>query len=220
MRRSRSRQETEMSDAEKIAALEGEVARLRGELAKYKPAPVVVKVDSAFVLPDEETVERLIHRVHARYPIFKRDIERGDIKPDEFIQMTRGSLRYISTLYRLRGAVDRKTSYLDRIYTASDFLNRTGFGYTTIRGSSYMTAVVASGDIYYSAITAWPTTADVGLALGPTSGSYTATNRWLNTLANQFDDGLIIQPPQTLHAPLSEFELLKRGGWREELRRE
>jgi hypothetical protein len=65
-----------MSDADKIAALEGEVARLRGELAKYKPAPVVVKVDSAFCLPDEETVERLIHRVHARY---RRSRDGGEV---------------------------------------------------------------------------------------------------------------------------------------------
>jgi hypothetical protein len=209
-----------MSDADKIAALEGEVARLRAELSRFKPAPVVVKVDSAFVLPDEETVERLIHRVHARYPIFKRDIERGDITPGDFVKMTRGALKYISTLYRLRGAADRRISYLDRIYAASDFLSLAGFGYSTIRGASYMVAVIASGDTCYSPPAMWPTTADVGLALGPTSGSYVASNRWLNTLAGNFDDSLIIQPPQTLHSPLSEFELLKRGGWREELRRE
>jgi hypothetical protein len=206
-----------MSDAARIAELELEVTRLRGELVRYKPAPIVLKPDGPFSLPTEEQVERLIARVLAKYPMLRPETRLDRIEPGEFIKMVRSSLRYIGTLYRLRGAVDRRVAYLDRLWAAGDFATLNG-GYSTIRGSSFMVAAIASGDVCFSPPSLWPTTADVGLALGPTSGSYSASNKWLNTLTGQFDPSLVIEPPQPLHASAPPVVDIGRNiGWRQQL---
>jgi hypothetical protein len=54
------------TDTQRLIALEAENAKLRGEIERLKPAPVVAKLGGAFVMPDEEQCEKLIHRVHAR----------------------------------------------------------------------------------------------------------------------------------------------------------
>jgi hypothetical protein len=147
-----------MNDTQKIDALQREVEQLRSELARYKPQPVVARPDGPFVLPTEEIVEKLIHRVHGRYPNLRADIER-DIKPDDYTKMVHGALRYIGTLQRMKGAVHRQRDYSDWMYACDDYLNSIGKSGTT-RG--------------------------------------------------------IVQPPQPLHAPLSQHEMAVHLNWRQQ----
>jgi hypothetical protein len=205
------------SDSERIVALESEVERLRGELAKHKPAPIVARLDGPLCLPTLEMTEKLVGRVFDRYPNLRSDIVNGGIKADEFVIMTRSAMLYISTLSRMRGAVHRQRDYMDWLFQCSDFLNRGGHGNADIRGSSFFVACICCGDVCYTPASLWPTTRDVGLVIGHTTNTYAATNRWMNIAAGIFDDSLIIAPPAPLHGPRTAFEVMK--DWRGELGR-
>jgi hypothetical protein len=205
-----------MNDAQKIDALQREVERLRSELARYKPQPVIARPDGPFVLPNEEMVEKLVSRVFKRYPNLRNDIAIGGIKPDEFVTMTRSAMLYISTLSRMRGAVHRQRDYMDWLFQCSDFLNRGGHGNADIRGSSFFVAAVAAGDVWHTPPALWPHTRDVGLLVGHRVDSYRATNAWLRVAAGDFNTALVIAPPAaTLHSPRTQFEVAK--DWRGEL---
>jgi hypothetical protein len=101
---------------------------------------------------------------------------------------------------------------LDRLYACGDYLNSIGHHQTVMRGASFFVAVVASNDVPYSPPRLWQQTADFGIALGPAADRRVASNRWLSILAgNDLDSSLVIEPPRPLHAPLSEFEIMRRG---------
>jgi hypothetical protein len=52
----------------------------------------------------------------------------------------------------------------------------------------------------------------MGVLIGVRSESYAASNKWLTLLAGgDFDPSLIVEPPQLGHAPLSEFEAMRRA---------
>jgi hypothetical protein len=200
---------------QRIVALEAEVARLRAELARYKPQPIVAKADGPFVLPTEDIVEKLVSRVFQKYPNLRADVDR-DITRDDYVRMVHGAPRYIGTLQRMKSAVHRQRDYLDWCYAADDYLNGIGKSGTT-RGSSFLTACICAGDVCYSPPAMWPRVKEVGLIIGHRTNCYQATNAWLRIAAADFNEALVIQPAQTLHAPLSQHEIVQRGNWRNEL---
>jgi hypothetical protein len=201
------------TDAQKIDALQREVERLRGELARYKPQPIIARLDGPFVLPSEEMVEKLVSRVFDRYPNLRADIDR-DIPADAYTTMVYGALHYIGTLQRMRGAVHRQRDYLDWCYACDDFLTGIGKSGTT-RGSSFFTACIAAGDVCYTPPSMWPTTHDVGLIIGHRSNCSAPTNAWLRVAAGDFNEALVIPPPAPLHGPQQPHVVMK--DWRGEL---
>jgi hypothetical protein len=206
-----------MSDADRIAALEREVERLRGELERYRPAPIVLKPDGPFVLPDLEMTEKLVGRVISRYPNLRADMER-DIAPADFVTMVHGALRYIGTLHRMKGAVHRQRDYLDWCFACDDHSTTIGKS-STVRGASFFVACIAAGDVCFTPPRLWPTTRDVGLIIGHRIDTYTATNAWMKVAAGEFNSALIIEPPAPLHGPERTIQM-GHANWREELRRE
>jgi hypothetical protein len=209
------------NDAARIAALEAENASLRAQIERLQPPRRVITIGGPFCPPTTEQMEKLAARVLAQYPMLRPDPDtkyRGGIAPAEFVEMCRSALVYLGSLYRLRGAVAREKSYMDWLLLAGDHLNAVGCSPTTLRGSSLMVAAIAAGDICYSPPRLWPVTADIGVAIGPASNRYTASNKWLALGAGgDLDQSLIIESPQLRHAPLSEFEIMRRGNWRNEL---
>jgi hypothetical protein len=162
--------------------------------------------------------EKLIHRVHGRYPNLRADIER-DVPADAYTQMVHGALRYIGTLQRMKGAVHQQRDYLDWCYATDDYLNAIGKSGTT-RGSSFFVATICAGDACFTPPALWPRVRDVGLIIGHRQNCYAATNKWMRVAAGQFDDSLIIPPPAPLHAPRQQHEMAGHVNWREEVRRE
>jgi hypothetical protein len=205
--------------AARIAELEREVGSLRDQLAKYRPAPIVLKPDGAFVLPSEEHCGKLISRVFERHPNLRADIDRGDISAEQFTRMVRGALLYIGSLQRMRGAVHRQRDYLDWLYACDDHLTLIGKSGTT-RGSSFFTACICAGDVCYTPPRLWPTTRDVGLIIGYRTNSYSATNAWMRVATGDFNASLIVEPPPaTLHSPRQPYEMAGHVNWRQELAR-
>jgi hypothetical protein len=203
------------NESQRIDELQREVERLRGELARYKPQPVIARPDGPFVLPDIERVEKLVARVFEKYPNLRADVDR-DIALEDYTIMVHGALRYIGTLQRMKGAVHRQRDYLDWCYVTDDFLNGIGKSGTT-RGSSFFTACIAAGDVCYTPPSMWPTTHDVGLIIGHRTNCSAPTNAWLRVAAGDFNEALVIPPPAPLHAPRQPHEVVK--DWRGELSR-
>jgi hypothetical protein len=202
------------TDTQRLIALEAENARLRSELERYKPQPVIARPDGPFVLPTEEMVEKLIGRVHRRYPNLRADVER-DIKADDYTKMVHGALRYIGTLSRMKAAVHRQRDYLDWCYATDDYLNGIGKSGTT-RGSSFFTACICAGDVCFTPPAMWPQVRDVGLLIGHRTDSYAATNKWLSVVAGSFNEALVIPPPAPLHAPRQQHEMAGHVNWRQQ----
>jgi hypothetical protein len=186
-----------------------------------KPPPRVVKLDGPFALPSLEQTECLVRRVFEQYPILRGDIERafdpGRIEPADYVKMVRGSLAYIGTLHRTRGAVARR-EYLGWLLEAGHALTGAGYPHTDIRGSSFFVACIAAGDVPHSPPRLWPM-AEVGLMVGLTRDSYAASNRWMNLLAGgDFDPRLVVEPLTLRHAPLPPpVNISPSGDWRREL---
>jgi hypothetical protein len=208
-------------DKTRLATLEAENAQLRAEVARLKPPPRVVKLDGPFALPSLDQTECLVRRVFEKYPILRGDIERtydpGRLEPEKYVTMVRASLGYIGTLHRTRGAVARR-EYLGWLLEAGHALTAAGYPHTDIRGSSFFTACICAGDVYYSPPRLWPH-AEVGLMVGLTRDSYAASNKWLSLLAGgDFDASLVIEPPPLRHAPLPPpVNLAPNANWRNEL---
>jgi hypothetical protein len=206
--------------ASRVAFLEAENSRLRSEIERLRPPPRVVKLDGPFSLPDLEQTERLIRRVFEKYPILRGDIERtfdpGRIEPEKYVKMVRASLAYIGTLHRTRTVA--RHEYLGWLLEAGHALTGAGFPFTDIRGSSFFTACICAGDVYYSPPRLWPH-AEVGLMVGLTRDSYAASNKWLSLLAgDDFDPRLVVEPPPLRHAPLPPPVNISPGAdWRREL---
>jgi hypothetical protein len=212
------------NDANRIAALEAEVSRLQNELTRYRPPPVIARPDGPFVLPDSEMVQRLVERVFGHHKELRAayygELHRRDVEPEEYFKMVRGGMLFASTLHRTRGEVNRKKAPLDWLYDAADGLTLMGRSGTTIRGSAFYCGCICAGDIPYTHPRTYPIW-EVGLAVGPGSGRYAASNAWLRIGAGQFDSGLIIERPTPLHAPAQPHEIMMgHRDWRVESRRE
>jgi hypothetical protein len=205
------------TDAQRIRELEGEVTRLRGELERYRPAPVVLRPGDPFVLPTLEMTEKLVGRVISRYPNLRADMER-DIAPPDFVTMVRAALHYIGSLSRMKAAVNRQRDYLDWCYACDDYMTTIGKA-STVRGSSFFVACIAAGDVCFTPPRLWPVTHDVGLIIGHRTDCKSATNAWMNVAAGNFDPTLVIEPHAPLNGPSRQIQM-GHTNWREELRRE
>jgi hypothetical protein len=209
------------TDTQRLIALEAENARLRSEVERLKPAPRVLRIGDPFSLPSEEQVERLIRRVFAKHPILRpvnnHPYPGGDIGEDEFTKMVRASMQFVASLYRTRGATNRTKSYLDWLLSARDHLTTVGCGMTTIRGPALYVGCLCANDVPVSPPRLWPQ-CEIGLSIGPGSGRYSASNKWLALLGGSDPDpSLIIEPPAaTLHSPRTQFEAMGHVNWRQQ----
>jgi hypothetical protein len=202
-----------------LALRDQRIAELEGELRKLKPAPRVLKVGDPFVLPDIEMVQRLVERVlgrhHELHTVHKAEIDRGDIKPDEYVGMVRASMLFAASLYRTRGTTNKRKSALDWIYDCQDHCTLVGHGCTTVRGSAFFVGCICSGDIPFLHPRSYPLW-EVGLAVGPAGDRYPATNQWLRVATGEFNESLIIEPPRPLHSPATH-DIGRNIGWRQQL---
>jgi hypothetical protein len=190
------------ADSKKIEALLAENASLKEQLARYKPQPLPPpKIDGVFQLPSDKQIERLTEIVLTKWPQLR--VPERDIAPDLYLRMVKNSMHYVSTLPRMKGALERTKDYMGWIYGAQDFL-RMNFKDSDVRGSSLMVAVLVSNDICHTPVSPWWPRAEFGLVpIGAGGGdTYSATNRWLAILGGEpFNAALIIEPVERSWTP-------------------
>jgi hypothetical protein len=215
-------------DATRLAALEAEsaakdvlITELQSELARLRPPPPEpARIDGPFVMPSAQQMGRLIEAVLLKYPVLRDN----RIDDAEFRHMTASAFRFLSTLPRTPGRLDLRYDLLSWQAYAADTFRAAGKS-CSLRGPALHVAAIAAGDIGYLPPRLFPS-AGFGVALlGIARGSVPATNAWLRVLEHEFDERLVIEPPNVgTFNPISKvFDLTApvnispSGDWQREL---
>jgi hypothetical protein len=208
-------------DADRLAILEAENVALRAELARLRPQPPEpAKLDGPFKLPNAQQMARLIAAVLIKYPMLRDD----RIDAAELFKMTTTAFRFLSLLPRTPGRLDLRYDLLSWYTHAAEAFRAIGLP-CSLRGPALHIAAIAAGDIPYLPPRLFPS-AGFGVALlGIAKGSLRASNAWLRVLEHEFDERLVIEPPNvgTFNPVSKVFDLTApvnispSGDWRSEL---
>jgi hypothetical protein len=192
-------------DDDRLAVLESENAALRAELARLRPPPPEPpRLDGPFRMPDASQMGRLVNAVLLKYP----SLRDRNIDDAELIQMTATAFRFFAGLPRTPGRLDLRHDLLSWIGFATDALQAIGQS-ATIRGPALHVAAVACGDVPHLPPRLFPSAGFGVCLLGIMRGSRPATNAWLRVLDHQFDERLVVEPPNVgaFHPVSKVFDL-------------
>jgi hypothetical protein len=158
--------------AARIAALESEVERLRDELARYRPPPVVAKpasnpypdghvsittVRTPIALPADNDLRRLMTIVTNRFPQLKPKVDTrwAEQQETEHFASFRAAFFWLSFVIRGDG-IDRKRDAEYWMAMGEQWLRAQQFNPRNLQINSFTAAVVAQGDILFAPLDRFP----------------------------------------------------------------